>query len=1052
MAQQPVIPSRDLPLLALAQDIVIFPALVVSIHLASPHAQALLAHLDANNNSSSPETGNVIACVPRKASPTVQNRLADAANRLGTGDKLEQLAQVIRDDGHSQARDRETAEDGAKIDPNDLFEYGTACRIVRFERTSSRQASSGGYLVVLEGLARISFDPLKALSAIAPSDSNPDLAGSSAAPVYALRKVTVHHPSSTTTLGLSAKDAKLLAPLRDAATAVLDALTQTSPSPLLAVFERRLRTLISRLSLASAPSLIDALFGTLPISTTTSSATSSDAATAAIGLTTADKLLILSLVSAPLRLEKAIAILSRAREGLSTRDRIDQSVARRQREFALLQQLLAIRSELDQLAKEGGGGGAGSSPPGGSKAITLRNGNKKAGGSQGRRSRAGEEAEDEDEEDEMAELERKIDAKRFSDEARKVALREMKRLKKTPPQGAEHGVIRTYLETLLAIPWTDADSTPLPLSRDFVAQARKKLDQDHYGLDKIKKRLLEWLAVLRLQQQQWQADLAAASTANKPALLESAAGGAAPVSASTDAAAATTETALVLRDASVPPPPPAPANQPAATPDKPASPPYKAPILLLHGPPGVGKTSIARSLAEAMGRKFIRISLGGVRDEAEIRGHRRTYVGAMPGKVVAALRKCGVKNPVVLLDEVDKMGHQSMHGDPSAAMLEVLDPEQNHAFEDHYLGVPVDLSQVLFIATANSLDTIPEPLYDRMEAIELSGYVHDEKLHIARQSLLPKQLRANALSPELVSLTDEVLLFLITSYTREAGVRSLERHIGSVCRAKAVEYSEARDQAAESDKVAGSEPRPGGYRTEVTREDVERILGPSRFDEDEGDRDGRVGVVNGLAYQGSGNGGILSIETTAIPGSGKFNLTGSLGDVISESAHVAFAWVRAHAFDLGIASAERENAFKAIDVHLHMPAGAVKKDGPSAGVAMTVAMISLMRGVPPRKGVAMTGEVTLRGAVTPVGGIREKVLAAHRAGMQRVILPSKNRRDIDTAGELPAQVKAEVEFVFVDAVEDAIEAAFEGGWEGVTGKPRSSGVGAHGQTWLESHL
>lgn len=455
-----------------------------------------------------------------------------------------------------------------------------------------------------------------------------------------------------------------------------------------------------------------------------------------------------------------------------------------------------------------------------------------------------------------------------------------------------------------------------------------------------------------------------------------------------------------------------------------------------------------------MGRKFIRISLGGVRDEAEIRGHRRTYVGAMPGKVVAALRKCGVKNPVVLLDEVDKMGHQSMHGDPSAAMLEVLDPEQNHAFEDHYLGVPVDLSQVLFIATANSLETIPEPLYDRMEAIELSGYVHDEKLHIARQSLLPKQLRANALSPELVSIADEVLLFLITAYTREAGVRSLERHIGSVCRAKAVEYSEAKDQqSAETVATAGSEKaHPAGYRVEVTREDVERILGPSRFDEDEGDRDGRVGVVNGLAYQGSGNGGILSIETTAIPGSGKFNLTGSLGDVISESAHVAFAWVRAHAFDLGIAAAERENAFKVIDVHLHMPAGAVKKDGPSAGVAMTVAIVSLMRGVAPRKGVAMTGEVTLRGAVTPVGGIREKVLAAHRAGMHRVILPSKNRRDIDTAGELPDQVKAEVEFVYVDAVEDAIAAAFEGGWQGVTGKPRTAGIGAHGQTWLESHL
>ncbi|GAA5861997.1 hypothetical protein JCM3774_006135 [Rhodotorula dairenensis] len=948
-----VLPSEDVPLLALAHDVVIFPALVVSIHLASPHATALLAHLDTA--PSSPATNRVIACVPRKALATPNNLLAHAASRASTSQGHPAPgANVIR-----QPLPANRSDSALSIDPQDLFEYGTACRIVRLERTSSR---GGGYLVVLEGLARISFDPS---TAITPATTITTAAA--VAPVYTLRSVTVHDPTAAAA-ALSPKDAKWLAPLRDAATAVLDALTATVPAPLPAVFERRLRTLIGRLSLASAPALIDALFGTLPISDSASSVPDetesesraetaekqkkkkdNDATTAAIGLTHADKLLILSLVPAPLRLEKAISILSRAREGLSTRDRIDRTVARRQREFALLQQLLAIRTELDQLARESGrtppptsssvpGGGAGS------KAVTLRK--KGAGPPASRKPRGGggggggggpegdDDEDADDDEDEMAELERKIEAKQFSDEARKVAVRELKRLKKTPPQGAEHGVIRTYLETLLAIPWTDTDSTPLPLSRDFVAQARKKLDQDHYGLDKIKKRLLEWLAVLRLQQQQWHADLALAAaqsttSADKPA-LEKVSG----------APAASTETALVPRDPSVPPPT---KEKPAAVP----SPPpyyYKAPILLLHGPPGVGKTSIARSLAEAMGRKFIRISLGGVRDEAEIRGHRRTYVGAMPGKVVAALRKCGVKNPVVLLDEVDKMGHQSMHGDPSAAMLEVLDPEQNHAFEDHYLGVPVDLSQVLFIATANSLETIPEPLYDRMEAIELSGYVHDEKLHIARQSLLPKQLRANALSPDLVSLSDEVLLFLITAYTREAGVRSLERHIGSVCRAKAVEYSEARDlQAADqTEQVAHGAPRPAGYRVEVTREDVERILGPSRFDEDEGDRDGRVGVVNGLAYQGSGNGGILSIETTAIPGSGKFTLTGSLGDVISESAHVAFAWVRAHAFDLGIAAADRgENAFKAVDVHLHMPAGAVKKDGPSAGVAMTVAIVSL---------------------------------------------------------------------------------------------------------------
>ncbi|KPV71847.1 uncharacterized protein RHOBADRAFT_39869 [Rhodotorula graminis WP1] len=667
---------------------------------------------------------------------------------------------------------------------------------------------------------------------------------------------------------------------------------------------------------------------------------------------------------------------------------------------------MAIRQELEQLAKEEGrpsplsiigSGAAGGKGPAAAGRKAL-----------GAPAPAGDADEDEDD---LAELERRVAAKSFSPEAKRVAERELKRLKKTPPQGAEHGVIRNYIDTLLSVPWTSTEATPLELSSSFVADARKKLDDDHFGLDKIKKRLIEWLAVLRLQREQHASNIDPSPTSPSETSI-----------APFDPTAAADST-------------PAPASPSASAP---TASPYRAPILLLHGPPGTGKTSIARSLAEAMGRKFVRISLGGVRDEAEIRGHRRTYVGAMPGKIVAALRKAGVSNPVVLLDEVDKIGHASHHGDPNAALLEVLDPEQNNSFEDHYLGVPLDLSQVLFIATANSLDTIPEPLYDRMEAIELSGYVHAEKLHIARQSLLPKQLRANALESSQLSMSDAVLLRLVTAYTREAGVRSLERAVGSVCRAKAVEL-------AESDGGEGDSARKTGYVAEVTEDDLERILGPPRWEDDEDDG-ARVGVATGLAYQGSGNGGILHIETTHTPGTGTFSLTGQLGSVISESAHVALAWVKAHAYELGIAADRDSNAFAKLDLHLHLPAGSIKKDGPSAGVALVVAIVSLMRGIPPRAHTAMTGEVTLRGLVTPVGGIKEKILAAHRAGITRAILPLPNKRDVDA--DLPAQVRAEVEFIYVRTVDEALDAAFEGGLGSLA---RTKGDEAGG--WeVQSHL
>ena len=470
------------------------------------------------------------------------------------------------------------------------------------------------------------------------------------------------------------------------------------------------------------------------------------------------------------------------------------------------------------------------------------------------------------------------------------------------------------------------------------------LEADHYGLDKIKKRMLEYLAVLQLKTQQ----------------------------------------ASDQRKAS-----------------------YKGPILLLVGPPGTGKTSIARSLAAALQRPFVRLSLGGVRDEAEIRGHRRTYVGALPGAIVSSLRKARASDCVMLLDELDKLSSGlGVHGDPTAAMLEVLDPEQNHAFKDHYLNVPVDLSRVIFIATANSLDTIPEPLLDRVDTVHVAGYTFDEKVAIAERHLVPKQLDAHGLSNSQVKLSQDVLMHVAQSYTREAGVRTMERRIGDIVRAKAVEYAQS----------------PDTYESTVTIGDAERILGGPTYEPEVVDEVGVPGVATGMAYQGSGMGSILHIECASLPPDhAQLKLTGSLGDVIRESAELAFAWVKAHAFALGI-SAGRGAAFPRNDVHLHMPSGATPKDGPSAGIAFVCAIVSMYLRVPLDARLAMTGEITLRGYVAAVGGIKEKVLGAHRAGITKVVLPQRNARDFEN--DVPRSVKDDIEVVYVRTIPDALHAVF----------------------------
>ncbi|KAL8657578.1 MAG: hypothetical protein Q9226_001788 [Calogaya cf. arnoldii] len=604
---------------------------------------------------------------------------------------------------------------------------------------------------------------------------------------------------------------------------------------------------------------------------------------------------------------------------------------------------------------------------------------------------------DEEEPNELEELKKSLDDAKLTPEAKKVADRELKRLKKMNPVQAEYGVCRTYLETLSEIPWTTITEDQLGV--ETLKRARKQLDDDHYGLEKIKKRLLEYLAVLRLKQG-INADLEAQiQKATEDAKVVRDARGGDDESSGTESDVDTTKIQILRGRRRV----------------------DKSPILLLVGPPGTGKTSLAKSVATALGRKFHRISLGGVRDEAEIRGHRRTYVAAMPGLIVNGLKKVGVANPVFLLDEIDKVGSSNFHGDPSAAMLEVLDPEQNYTFNDHYVNIPIDLSKVLFIATANSLDTIPPPLLDRMETISLSGYTTVEKRHIANQHLIPKQITTNALSEGQVRFSDEVVDMIITAYTRESGVRNLEREIGSVCRYKAVEYADANDS---SDPSAVQ-----SYNPNVSVSDLETILGIERFDEEIAETKSVPGIVTGLvAYSTGGQGSILFIEVADIPGTGRVQLTGKLGDVLKESVEVALTWVKAHSFELGLTHDSNEDIMKDRSVHVHCPSGAIPKDGPSAGLAHTMALISLFSGraVPPQ--IAMTGEVSLRGRVMPVGGIMEKLIGALRAGVKTVLLPNHNRKDVK---DLPEEVKEGLEIVHVGHIWEAVRFVWpDGHWPG----------------------
>lgn len=522
--------------------------------------------------------------------------------------------------------------------------------------------------------------------------------------------------------------------------------------------------------------------------------------------------------------------------------------------------------------------------------------------------------------EEIAELRDAIAKAGMPDEAREQAEKEVKRLERMSDASAEYSMLRTWLDWMIQLPWSKLDTESIDIEN-----ARRVLDEDHYGLEKIKRRIVEYLAVRKLNPQ------------------------------------------------------------------------GRSPILCFVGPPGVGKTSLGQSIARALGVKFARVSLGGVHDEAEVRGHRRTYIGALPGNIVQALRKAGTRNPVVMLDEIDKLG-AGIQGDPASAMLEVLDPEQNNTFRDNYLGLPFDLSKVVFIATANVLDTIPGPLRDRMEVIELTGYTEDEKVQIAKRYLVRRQLEANGLKAEQASLTDDALRQIARDHTREAGVRNLERMIGSVLRNVAVKIAEG-SVAQQSIDVS----------------DLPPILGAPRFENEVAMRTSVPGVATGLAWTPVG-GDILFIESTRVPGNGKLILTGQLGDVMKESAQAALSLLKSQSTRLGI----DPTVFDKSDVHIHVPAGAIPKDGPSAGVSMFTSLVSLFTNKTVHSDVAMTGEISLRGLVLPIGGVKEKTVAAHRAGIRKVLLPARNRKDLE---DVPQSVRQELEFVFCERVDDVIREA-----------------------------
>lgn len=1070
MTEVSAIPSR-LPVLPLPYPLVLHPSLLLSCPLSYAHSLSLLkAALQATGSFQEDGSGTEGAPQPIDASKPILVACIPAR-------KASHAVQPSQTDNRSLSQQLDAAQRSVRV--NDLHEWGVVARLVRLVR----QPATETCVLTVTGVVRVRID--RWLSMRAPlTSSTLDIGRTITVPDIAvpLASVTTYSdelpwPASQPP---SQGDRDSIQALRVNALELLDAITSLNPMsgsqqahlPLMPVtLIRKIRSFVREARDTQAAQLADVLVGSLGGACEWS-----------------DRLALLADIDQGARVQHAAKILSTgagrvrlARELLMSltaplNDGAKEALVRSQLE-TLLTQLAALNPNVSAKIStpsgsfsitsgesKGGQNGANgivrirspntsNSADSGPKPLAKSGGNPfrgPPGGSGGNPfggrpgGNGGGDGDGSEEEDEVAELSRRLDAAQLSPEARKVCDRELKRLGRIPPQSVERGVVISYLEVMAELPWdkvsadleqekkvqksqassnaadggavagqdTIAESDDRSResgksSESIVGRARRILDEDHYGMEKVKKRLVEYLAVLELKESQARESVESEETQQTTSeFTPQTPLDVAKLSDSTEedsshnvgrenvgAGSSTNEKERKIRKAC-------------------AS--DKGPILLLVGPPGTGKTSIARSLATALRRPFTRLSLGGVRDEASLRGHRRTYVGALPGEIVSSLRKVGVSDPVLLLDEVDKLGSgNGLHGDPSAAMLEVLDPEQNHTFTDHYIGCPVDLSRVLFIATANTLDTISPPLLDRTEVIHISGYTHDEKVHIARSYLVPKSIKAVALTSGDVQLSDDVLLKIAMSYTREAGVRQLERNIATVVRGKAVEYAEKRKGERDD------------FDPVVKVDDVRKYLGIETFEPEVAQREARPGNATGLAYQGSGSGGILFIETLLLPpGNTALKLTGSLGDVIRESATLAFSWIQAHAFQLGITSS-REAAFPNNDVHLHFPAGAIPKDGPSAGVAILCALASLFTRTTIDPAVAMTGEISLRGLVMPVGGIREKVIGAHRAGIKKVLLPERNRADVEQ--DVPDNVKNDLRIIFVRNVWAALDQALGDG-------------------------
>lgn len=914
--------TATVPIIALPRGSVLLPGVVQRIPVSStrPDVASLLAAVYTRAASKTPNSRIdtiPIACVPL------------TSHLLGpSGQNLIQNGELTNKEDNNKPE-----VDPAKASKNDLFTWGVAAKI-----TGVEGRGTGEFTLLVEGIARVRVDKVYH-----------DKAYLEAKVVYHPDEVGASHPDTTLAElfnHLKGLSRELVAILR--LSALLPRANGTSNPGLSPLLARRLDLFIMR---QKQPGVLADFMANI------------------VESSYEERLQVLALLEVKDRVIKVIELLDRQIGNIKNRVKITTFTATK---------IPILDQDSDKKDIWGPGKPRGPNVNKGTMSITgipFPPPASLIGGNQ-----PGSKNDDEEKEpNEIEELQKRLDGAKLTPEAAKVAERELKRLKKIHPAQAEYAVTRTYLETLADIPWSTM--TDDRLGPETLARARKQLDDDHYGLEKVKKRLLEYLAVLRLKQS-INDDV---DTQIKKAEEESGAlsGNKEDENIVTDELdekiKANTAKIEILKGKRMV---------------------DKSPILLLVGPPGVGKTSLARSVATALGRKFHRISLGGVRDEAEIRGHRRTYVAAMPGLIVQGLKKVGVTNPVFLLDEIDKVGGSNVHGDPSAAMLEVLDPEQNHNFNDHYVNTPIDLSKVMFIATANSLDTIPAPLLDRMETIYIPGYTTLEKRHIAMQHLIPKQVRVNGLSPDQVVFSDEVVSKIIESYTREAGVRNLEREISSVLRGKAVEYADAKDVG-----------HPEKYNPVLTVDDIEKFLGIEKFEEEIAEKTSRPGIVTGLvAYSSGGNGSILFIEVADMPGNGTLQLTGKLGDVLKESVEVALTWVKAHAYELGLTRSPTENIMKDRSIHVHCPSGSIPKDGPSSGVGQAVALISLFSGRPVPPTMAMTGEISLRGRITAVGGIKEKLIGALRAGVKTVLLPAQNRKDVR---DLPLEVKEGLEIIHV---------------------------------------